>query len=154
MASADFLTAKRNGLAFSWTTVRAQGAAGATALLVRVLASVYNLHIEWVRHYCASASEIVIHCPTDSATALAGTAVAGVALNRAYSNTTRAEAKGQETGLSQGTVVLRDYVNAGQTKDYDFAGSLVLGEGKSIGIDDIHAADDTITTIWGFFKAV
>ena len=88
----------------------------------------------------------------DATTALAGTTVAGVALNRGYANTLLAEAKGLETGLSQGTIVLRDYVTAGDTKPYHFGGTLILSLGQSVGLDTVHDANDTIMTIRGYFS--
>lgn len=152
MLSAGALTATVKGRFVSWTTTRVGSGVGATTLLVRILSSAYDLLVEDITLYCKAASEVVIHCPTDATTALAGTDVTGNALDRDFSATNLAAAKGQETNLSQGTIIKRDYINATGSKTWDFGGSLVLSLGKSIGIDCVHNADDTIATIRGYFK--
>jgi len=154
MASADFLAAKRSGLAHSWTTTVHTSPAAGTALLIRNTQAAYNLHLEKVFYFASTNAAIVIHCPTDSTTALAGTTVNGIALKRSEANTTNAEAKSTETGLSQGTVLQNDYVVANTTREYSFEGSLFVGNGVSIGLDTVHEAQDCVVTFWTFFKAI
>ncbi len=154
MASLDFLAARREGLATCWTTTVHTSPAAGTALLVRNIQAKYNLHVERIFYFASTNAAIVIHCPTDSATALAGTAVSGVAFKRSSANTTNAEAKSTETGLTQGTILQRDYVVANTTREYPFEGSIVLGNGVSIGLDTVHEAQDCVVTFWTYFKAV
>lgn len=153
MLSAGALTATVKGRLVSFTTTRVGIDANDTALLVRVLSSAFDFCVEDIRVYSSDNAEIAIHCPTDATTALAGTTVVGTALDRDFSNTSLAEAKGDETALSQGTIIQADYVKGGEPSSiYDFGGGLVIPFGKSIAVDSVHGTGDIMVTIRGYFK--
>ena len=151
MASADFLAAARREKAFVWTTTKAALAAGETALLIRVIQGTWNLHVEKIKVWVDSACEIAIHTTIDPATALVGTAVTGKCLDRRGADTTLSESKGDETGLSQGTIIEADYLVAKETKYFAYEGTLVIDNGKSIAVDCVHETE-AIVTMWGYFK--
>lgn len=152
MASANFIAAAKNGLAYSWASEVTDIDATDTILLVRNTSSSYSLCIEKVVIEAANAAtEVEIHCPSDTTTALAGTAVTGVSLNRAYDKTCEALAKADETALSQGAIVDRTYVYANTIKEIDYSGVIELDTNKSIGIDVKAETTAVMAVIWGFF---
>ena len=152
MLSQNFIAQAKIGLAYSWVTLVTDIDATDTILLVRNTSSKYNLCIEKITIEAASAATRVdIHCPSDVTTALAGTAVTGVSLNRAFDLTCEALAKADETALAQGAIVDRTYVYANTMKEIHYGGAIELDINKSIGIDILAETTAVMAVIWGFF---
>lgn len=146
--------------AYAWNAVSANIDAGDTAILVCNDSTSKHLHI--VKAYIRTdvAAQVDWHVPAYGT--WAGTAITGVPLNRqrSASSTAPATAKADETGNTQGSIILTTYqhvaVNAQTTCSVaqwvDFGGLVVLGYHQSIAADLIDEPGAFECTIWGYFE--
>jgi len=139
---------ENDGLAFSWTIVGYNYTAGDTILLVRN-DSDKDLHIQKVMYGSDAATKVQIHRPANAT--LAGTAVVGVNANSKSGNVAEATAYANETGTVQGDILCEDYVAAGQQKEKDMGGAVILGKNDCIAIDLVTVGTDCMATITGFY---
>ena len=151
--------ASLSGQAFSWNAVTYDPDAADTALLVRNDSPTKNLVIERVYFRCDTATAFDIHIVTASFTIAGTLAVTGVCLNKSSPTVADATAYGDETGNTQGDIILTGYaplaVNAQATtslpQDVNLAGSVILGQNQAIGVDIVTASTAVECTIVGYF---
>lgn len=154
MLSTAFLQAAGNGDAYVWTTATAAFAAADTMESLRNTHSSKKLYIEKIRISKLNvASEIQIHLPTDTTTALAGTAVTGSNFNTGISNNAQATCKADETGIStQGTIYFYMSVAATATQELDLGGATILDTNRVIAVDTVAELTAGVAEIWGYYK--
>ena len=142
------------GNAFAWNAESADLAAGATALLVRNDSGTKNLVIEKIYIYSDIATAVDVHLVTASFTA-DGTAVTGVSLNKSTSATADATAYANETGNTQGDIIVtlhtQELTTAQQGFDYNLHGAVILGDDQAIGVDIVADGAAFECTIFGYF---
>jgi hypothetical protein len=142
------------GNAFSWNAISADIDAGDTALLVRNDSGTKYLVIEKIYIYSDVATAVDVHLVTTSFTA-AGTAVTAVALNKSKSATADATAYADETGNTQGDIIVtlhtQELTTAQQGFDYDLRGAVILGDDQAIGVDIVAEGVAFECTIFGYF---
>ena len=146
--------ASLKGKAFAWNAINANIDAGDTALCVRNDSATEYLVIEKLYAYSDVASDIDVHLITATFTA-AGTAVTGVCLNPAKATVASATAKADETGNTQGSIIVtlrNNEVGSDQFSiDYDFKGAVILGQNQAIGVDLVVESGAFECTIIGYF---
>ena len=143
--------AEDHGDAFSWSNATYDYDAADTILLVQNNDDNKLLFITDVWVYGDTASVITIHCP--EGVTPTGTAVTAVSLNRSNRATPNATAKGDETGNTQGNIVVNTAIHAAlEGKHIDLYGAVILGYNDSIGVDYVTNGTAAWVTIWGFFK--
>ena len=146
--------ASLSGQAFAWNAVSADIDTGDTALLVRNDSSSKKLVIEKLYVWADVAAAFDVHLVTASFTA-AGTAVTGVCLNKASATVASATAYADETGNTQGDIILTLHSNELATDqfgiDYNFDGGVILGENQAIGVDIIGESAAFECTIVGYY---
>lgn len=146
--------ASLSGEAFSWNSVTADIAATETALLVRNDSSSKKLVIEKLYVYSDVPTAIDVHLVTATFT-IAGTAVVGVCLNKASATVADATAKTDETGNTQGDIIVTlhtpELTTAAESIEYDFNGSVILGQNQAIGVDIVADSAAFECTIVGYF---
>ncbi len=99
-----------------------------------------------------TAGEIVIHRITAAYTA-AGTAIVPVNMRSGFKvSTSELEADGDETGNAQGDIVGKLAVVAGDLKQLDFDGGLILEPGQAIGLDSVTDVGVVWGCVWGYFE--
>lgn len=142
------------GEAFAWNAISADIAAAATALLVRNDSATKYLVIEKIYVYADAATAVDIHLVTASFTA-AGTAVTGVALNKTKSSVADATAYANETGNTQGDIIVtlhtQELTTAQEGFDYDLNGAVILGHDQAVGVDLVADTAAFECTIFGYF---
>jgi hypothetical protein len=150
--------ASLNGEAFAWNAVTYDPDAADTLLLVRNDSSTKYLVIDKIYVRCDTATAVDVHLVTANFTA-AGTAVTGVCLNKASATVADATAKADETGNTQGDIILTAYlhlaVNAQATTSVaqmiDLEGAVILGDDQAIGVDLVTASTAAECTIIGHY---
>jgi hypothetical protein len=142
------------GNAFSWNAISADLTAADTALLVRNDSGTKYLVIEKLYIYSDVATAVDVHLVTTSFTA-AGTVVTAVALNKSKSATADATAYADETGNTQGDIIVtlhtQELTTAQQGFDYDFNGAVILGDDQAIGVDIVADSAGFECSILGYF---
>lgn len=151
MLSAEFLQARKNGLAYSAIVDVVDIDVNDTAMLIRNTSSYYHLCIERTFGHTDVETKIDVQCPSDTTTALVGTAVTPASLNRNYSETAPCTIKGDETALAKGTVVDRIYAYADSFPAREYNGAIELGTNQSVGFDWITEPTETQITVWFYF---
>lgn len=146
------------GDAYSWNSISADLAAGDTALLVGNESKTRFLVIHSCYIACDLPTFVDFHL-THPGT-WAGTAVTGVNLNRGSNNTADATAYTDETGASQGDIILTGAATehtVGQESTvepvtYNFEDSIILAEHDCFGVDVVgNTAARFECTITGYF---
>lgn len=142
------------GNAFSWNAITENLAAAGTALLVRNNSGTKYLVIEKIYVYSDVATSVDVHLVTADFTA-AGTAVTGVALNKAKSAVADATAYANETGNTQGDIIVtlhtQELTTAQEGFDYNLNGAVILGDNQAIGVDIVEDSAAFECTIFGYF---
>lgn len=141
------------GEAFIWTIETYDYDAEDTILLVRNDRSDKNLHVFKIVLHGDTETEVEIHVPTASFS-IAGTEVVGQALNRVLdkNGTNYATAKADETGNTQGDVVVRVRIKADTDYKVPMEGALILGDSQSVGVDYATVGAEAHVSIWGYYK--
>lgn len=146
--------ASMKGKAFAWNAISANIDTGDTALAVRNDSTTELLVIEKLYVWCDVEAQFDVHLITASYTS-AGTAVTGVCLNKSTPTVATATAHADETGNTQGNIILTLHTNETATDqfgiDYDFKGSVILGQGQAIGVDIINEPGAFECTIIGYY---
>ena len=146
--------ASLSGEAFSWNAVSADIATTETALLVRNDSSSKKLVIEKLYVYSDVATAIDVHLVTATFT-IAGTAVVGVCLNKSGATVADATAKTDETGNTQGDIIVTlhtpELTTSAESVGYDFNGSVILGQNQAIGVDIVADSAAFECTLVGYF---
>ena len=146
--------ASMKGKAFAWNAVSADVAALATALAVRNDSTTESLVIDKIYIYSDVATAVDVHLITASYTS-AGTAVTGVCLNKAKSTVASATAHANETGNTQGNIIITlhtpELTTSAESVAYEFDGSVILGQGQAIGIDLVADSAAFECTIIGYY---
>ena len=146
--------ASLSGQAFAWNAVSADIDAGDTALLVQNTSSSKKLVIEKIYVYSDVATAVDVHLVTASFT-IAGTAVTGVCLNKANPTVAPATAKADETGNTQGNIIITlhtsELTTSQEAVEYDFSGSVIIGQNQAIGVDLVAELAAFECTIIGYF---
>ena len=144
---------EESGEAFVWHNATYDYIAADTVLLVQNVHASKKLHIWKIHLHGDTETEVQIHVPTVSFT-IAGTAVVGQGLNRALDKdaTAYATAKANETGNTQGDIVVRRRIKADTDDDVDFEGALILGTNQSVGVDYVTEGAEAHVDIWGYYK--
>jgi len=146
--------ASLNGQAFAWNAVSADVAALATALAVRNDSSTKYLVIDKLYVYSDVATAVDVHLVTATYTS-AGTAVTGVCLNKAKATVASATAHANETGNTQGDIILTlhtpELTTSAEAVGYDFKGSVILGQNQAIGVDLVADSAAFECTIIGYY---
>jgi hypothetical protein len=146
--------ALRKGLAYSWTNVPADIATTETMLIVRNNSSTQDLIIERISlsNGNAAVSNYDIHLVTAAYTN-AGTAVVGVNLNSHYGNAAPVDATADETGNTQGSMILEYWaVLADATYELDM--NVRLKNGTALGIDQVTESTRGTAQFVGYFVDV
>jgi len=140
--------------AFAWNAVSADIDAADTALAVRNDSNTKYLVIEKLYVWSDVATAVDVHLITADYTS-AGTAVTGVCLNKASPTVADATAHADETGNTQGDIIITLHSNELATDqfaiDYDFKGSVILGDNQAIGVDLVANSGAFECTIIGYF---
>jgi hypothetical protein len=148
----------RRGDAYLWQNVSADIATGETMILVRNDSSTRLLAIHgiYIGNGNVAATTYDIHYVTTAFTA-AGTAVVGVNMNANFGAAVDVTAYADETGNTQGTVLM-DYISivAGKgdfltAANASFLDGLVLAGGTALGIDQITESTAGVGGIYGYF---
>jgi len=146
--------ASLNGKAFAWNAVSADVAGGATALAVRNDSTTEYLVIDKIYVYSDVATAVDVHLVTATYTS-AGTAVTGVCLNKAKATVATATAHANETGNTQGNIIITlhtpELTTSAESVVYDFDGAVVLGQGQAIGVDLVEDSAAFECTIIGYY---
>ena len=146
--------ASLKGKAFAWNAISADVAAAATALAVRNDSTTEYLVIEKLYVWSDVPTGVDVHLITATYTS-AGTAVTGVCLNKAKATVATATAHANETGNTQGNIILTIQTNelTGDQKaqQFDFAGSVILGQNQAIGVDIVADSAAFECTIIGYY---
>jgi hypothetical protein len=146
--------ASLSGEAFAWNAVSADIDTTDTILAVRNDSSSKYLVIDKLYVWGDVSAKFDVHLITATYTA-AGTAVTGVCLNKAKPTVADATAKADETGNTQGDIILtlsNNEVGSDQFGiDYDFQGSVILGEDQAIGVDIVGESAAFECTIIGHY---
>lgn len=137
--------------AYSWTSATYDTDAGDTLLLVKNTNASALLHIHKVDIWTDTASRVTFHTTDGASFTPTGTAVTGVNLNRASGKVASATAKADETGNTQGNIVLASYAEANKTNDWDFDDAIVLGNGDLFAVDLVTAGTGATVTFTGFY---
>lgn len=137
------------GLAFSWTNLTYDYAAGDTILLVKNQSD-NSLSIDAIIVSSDVATEVIIHIPTAEVTPT-GSAVVGFNLNTSSANVAEALAKATETNNTQGDIVSSFRISANNSKTFPLVGSLILPKNKSVGVDFVTNGAACNVSIIGFF---
>jgi len=108
------------------------------------------LVISGINLYCDTATKIQIHSP-DNPTA-AGTAISGRRLNRVGTKTPNATAIQDETGNTQGTILMNKYIAANEEKELLQGGEIiVLRLNQCIGVDLVTIGTMAYGHIIGYY---
>lgn len=146
--------ASMKGKAFAWNAVSADIDATDTALAVRNDSTTEYLVIDKLYVYSDAATAVDVHLITASYTA-AGTAVTGVCLNKAKSTVAAATAYADETGNTQGSIIVTlhtpELTTSAESVEYNFDGSVILGQGQAIGVDLVAESTAFECTIIGHY---
>jgi len=146
--------ASMKGKAFAWNAVSADVAALATALAVRNDSTTESLVIDKIYVYSDVATAVDVHLITASYTS-AGTAVTGVCLNKETPTVASATAHANETGNTQGNIIITlhtpELTTSAEALAYDFNGAVILGQGQAIGIDIVADSAAFECTIVGYY---
>ena len=146
--------ASLNSEAFAWNAVTADIAGAETALCVRNDSSTKYLVIDKLYVYSDVPTAVDVHLVTANFTA-AGTAVVGVCLNKASATIADATAKADETGNTQGDIILTlhtpELTTAAESVSYDFEGAVILGDDQAIGVDIVADSAAFECTIIGHY---
>lgn len=144
-----------NGDAYAWNGISADIDTGDTALLVRNDSATRYLVIEKLYIWCDVAAQFDVHVIPHSTYTLAGTAVTGVNLLVGSGKVADATAKADETGNTQGSIILTLHTNELATDvfglDYDFHGGVILGQNSCIAVDIIGESAAFEATFFGYF---
>jgi len=151
-ANSALVRASLRGDAYSWTSVAADIDTGDTMLMVRN-DSARNLILSRLTVTGSNVAGILdLHLVTAAYTA-AGTAVTGINLNSASSKTADATAFGDETGNTQGSVLMELVVPITTPYTVDLDG-VVVGPGHAVGLDQITEATAGSAQLVGYFQDV
>lgn len=142
--------AARESLAFSWSNVTYNYTALDTILLVKNEDPDRLLRIGPIWISGDSATEFIVHCPVCASPT--GTAVTGVNLNRRSNNVAKATAIANESTNSQANVVMRGRGLANFSFNFDFFGSLVLGEDDCLAVDFTTVGAACNVTVLGYYQ--
>ena len=146
--------ASLKGKAFAWNAVSADIAAAGTALAVRNDSTTEYLVIEKIYVYSDIASAVDVHLVTATYTS-AGTAVTGVCLNKATATVATATAHANETGNTQGDIIVTlhtpELTTSAESIEYDFKGSIILGQNQAIGVDVVADSAAFECTVIGYY---
>lgn len=149
MANMEFQQAVRNGLAFYVAPEPDVDIdVNDTCLLCRNTTDNYTMYVQKYTLESDVATKVTIHRTSDATTALAGTAVTVRPLGSNTANTTYIEAKGDETGLSQGTVIEVPYLEADVIREFLVEGGIEIGHGQGIGFDWVTEPTKTRVELW------
>lgn len=144
-----------NGDAYAWNAISADIDGGDTALLVRNDSSTRYLVVEKLYVYSDVATSIDVHVIGTSTFTAAGTAVTGVNLNPSSGNVADATAFADETGNTQGSIILTlataELTTHQEGIDYDFKGGVILGTNDCIGVDIVADSAAFECSIIGYF---
>lgn len=153
MSSPAIQHISRHGeLAFSWTSTDYDYDAGDTILLVQNTSSTSTLYITDIYMYTDTATLATIHA-TDGATfTLAGTSITGVNLNRKSGKVADASAFRDETGNTQGSVILNVRLGTNAMNHVTFEGALALGNANEVAVDYVTAGTAAVVTILGYYE--
>ena len=139
------------GEAYSWNFLTYNMGVGDTLALIKNTSATKELHIDTITVSSDVESVITIHLPTTEVTP-AGTAVTGVNLNTRSTNVAPATAMTDETDNSQGDIIFQTEIQAaGDPFVKDYAGVLILGQNKSVGLDGVADMGAFNVTIEGHF---
>jgi len=143
--------AVQNGDAYVWCFTGYDYDAADTVMHIKNTDTVRELVLCQINLYCDTASKVQVHKP--SGTTIAGTSITGVNMNVSSSNTALATTTQDETGNTQGTVLINKYVAANGTIDLIDEGQIVLGYGKELGVDIVTAGTMAYGQIIGFYRS-
>lgn len=146
--------ASMKGKAFAWNAISADIAAAATALAVRNDSTTEYLVIEKLYVYSDVATAVDVHLVTATYTS-AGTAVTGVCLNKAKATVASATAHANETGNTQGDIIITlhtpELTTSAESVEYEFNGGVILGQNQAIGVDLVADSAAFECTIIGYY---
>ena len=142
---------EKNGMAFAWTSVTYDYAAGDTILLVKNTSSTNHLIIQNINMTTDTATIAHIHivrCPTPT-----GTALTGVNLNSASANVAEATAKADETSNTLATtgIIRTSALEADKDNHILLEGSVILSTNDCIAIDYVTDGAAATVTITGYY---
>lgn len=153
-ARSPLARATLDGDAYSWYAASADIDATDTALLVCNNEEKRRLHIDRIYLYCDVAQQFTIHFPAYPT--LAGTAVTAVNLNRSSNKQPVASAYRDETGNTQGSVLMTVRNNEVGTDQFgqwvELDGAVVLGYHQSIAVDLVAEPGAFECTIIGHYE--
>lgn len=150
MFSPEFLTAVKNGLAFSWTSVTYDYDAADSILTVCNDDPSLKLNMEAVDLYSDTITEYVIHNPAYAT--WAGTSVTGKNLNLDSNLTATATATADETGqATQGGKICSGNILADSVTRI-WLPKVRLGYHKAISVDYVDAGTGGTVTWWGYYS--
>lgn len=144
--------ATNDGNAYVWDYPGYDYDAADTVMYLRNNNPNQELVIDHIRLYSDTATKVQVHVPSKPTEA--GTSVTGSNLNRKSGNTALAAAYQDETGNTQGTIILSDYVAAnGNIELLDSEGAeVILGYDDCIAIDLVTAGTMAYGRIIGYFR--
>ena len=151
-AARAYYNARFDGQAYTWSNVSYDYTAADTILGVKNTSATLKLHVHGLWLYGDTATLVQIHRPTADVT-MAGTAVTAVNLNGASSNVADATAKGDETGNTQGEILLPYYLKAGESQFVPLDDIVTLGQNQMIGVDYVTDGAAASVTILGYFES-
>lgn len=147
--------ASLNGDAYAWNAISADINAGDTALLVRNNSDTRYLVISKMYVWVDVVAQVDVHViPTSTFTA-AGTAVTGVNLLAGSGKVADATALADETGNTQGSIILTLHTNELETAqfgtEYDFKDGVILAKNSCIAADIVDEPAAFECTFIGYF---
>lgn len=141
------------GDAYSWTVVSEDLAAAGTALCVVNTSKTRKLVIDSIYVWSDVATIVQVHSTANYT--WTGTGVTGVNLNRTSDNVADANANANETGNTQGSIIIALHTNELTTDQfgigYDLDGSVVLNYNQAIAVDLVSDSAAYQCTIVGYF---
>ena len=142
--------ASEDGQAYTWTSGNIDIDAGDTILLVKNLSDT-NLHVSAIVISSGNVdTRYTIHFPTTDVT-VAGNTITGVNMNTGSANVADASAASDETGNSQGDIVVDVSLLALTTQTLLTPG-VILAKNKSIAVDQVTESTAGSATIIGHYE--
>ena len=143
---------QQNGDAYTFMNVSYDYAALDTILLVENTSETKDLVIHRIFVQGDTATEFQIQCPIVSFTPT-GTAVTGKNINRRSNNSASATAIADETANAQGDIIFNGWIVAGAAPfGLPIDGSIILGQGNSIGIDYVTDGGEARVGIVAYYR--
>lgn len=141
-----------HGRSYAWASGTYSASGADTILLVKNIATSYNLFISEISVSANVDTRVVIHLPTVEVTPT-GTSITGTNLNTGSNNTADATAIRDETNNTQGTVIWSGEIQAASDPyRIPLFGAVIIGQNDSIAIDFVAAATACDVVIYGSFE--